>query len=259
MNVRIKIFLLLSLVLLGSIMTYVWVYSRMDHQRLMDEFKATACRVEVTFKNEQNATEMRMLQIASVVALDQKVQQLFLQGKTAVALEGGGAGGELAAQVRQSLYEHVQEIQKALTNRFGFRQLHFHFGPGSLSFLRVHRPEKFGDRMDKVRYTIVTANAEQKSTMGFETGRVLSGIRGVTPVYAIDGVTQEKVHVGALEAGTSFANLLALFHASRPWLNVTVLLKHEHLQANVWSEFLDKLEADQNSGWLRKRVKDFFN
>ncbi|MFK5926930.1 MAG: hypothetical protein QM483_09895, partial [Desulfuromusa sp.] len=162
MNVRLKIFLLLSLVLLGSIMLYVWVYSRMDHQRLMDEFKATANRVEIVFKNEQNATEMGMLQVATVIAHDQKVQQLFLLGKKAVELEGGGAGGELAAQVRQSLFEHVQQSQDVLAKQFGFRQLQFHFGPGSLSFLRVHRPEKFGDRMDKVRYTIVAANAEQK-------------------------------------------------------------------------------------------------
>jgi len=244
MNVRLKIFLLLSLVLLCAISSYVWVYSRMDHQRLMDEFKNTAKRVEVTFKNEQDATEMRMLQIATFIAHDQKAQQLFLLGKTAVNLEGGGAGGELAAQVRQSLFEHVQESQKALAKRFGFRQLHFHFGPGSLSFLRVHRPEKFGDRMDTVRYTIVAANAEQKNTMGFETGRVVSGIRGVTPVYAIDGVTQEKIHVGALEAGTSFSNLLALFHQTRPWFDTAVLLSREHLQANVWPEFLDELTAD---------------
>jgi len=244
MNVRLKIFLLLSLVLLGAIMLYVWVYSRMDHQRLMDEFKTSASQVEVVFKAEQKSAEMNMLQIATFVAHDQKVQQLFLLGKKAVELEGGGAGGELAGQVRQSLFEHVQASQKVLAERFGFRQLQFHFGPGSLSFLRIHRPEKFGDRMDKVRYTIVAANAEQKSTMGFETGRIFSGIRGVTPVYAIDSITQEKIHIGALEAGTSFSNLLALFHQTRPWFNTSVLLSREHLQANVWPEFLDGLTAD---------------
>ena len=30
----------------------------------------------------------------------------------------------------------------------GARQLHFHLGPGSLSFLPIHRPNKFGDRLN---------------------------------------------------------------------------------------------------------------
>ena len=244
MNVRLKIFLLLSLVFLGSLMLYVRVYSQMDYQRIMGDLKAQAKQVEATFKNNQNATEMHMLQIATFVAHDPKVKQLFLLGKKAVELEGGGAGGELAAQVRNSLYEHLRQSQEILTEQFDFRQLHFHFGPGSLSFLRVHRPDKFGDRMDTVRHTIVSANAEQKNTMGFETGRVFSGIRGVTPVYTVDRGTQEKVHIGALEAGTSFSNMLSLFHNSRPWINVAVLLSREHLQANIWPDVLDKLLAE---------------
>lgn len=244
MNIRIKIFLILSAVLFCSIMLYVWAYSKIDYQRMMTGFAKRAEQIEHTFKAEQDSTEMRMLQIATYVAHDQKVQQLFLLGKHAVELEGGGAGGELADQVRKSLFEHVQQSQKSLAKQFGFRQLHFHFDPGSHSFLRVHRPEKFGDRMDNVRYTIVAANAKQKSTMGFETGRVVSGIRGVTPVYAFDGSTGEKVHVGALEAGTSFSNMLSIFQQNRPWLNATVLLSQEHLQANIWPDFLNQLLED---------------
>jgi len=213
----------------------------MDQQRLNEGLAQRAKHTEYDFRAEQDSTEMRMLQIATFVANDSKVQQLFLLGKRAVELEGGGAGGELASQVRASLYEHVSQGQEILAKQFGFRQLHFHFGPGSLSFLRVHRPEKFGDRMDKVRYSIVASNAEQKNTMGFETGRIVSGIRGVTPVYAVDGATKEKVHVGALEAGTSFSNMLSLFKKNRPWLNAAVLLSQEHLEANVWPEFLEKL------------------
>jgi signal transduction histidine kinase len=241
MNVRTKIFLLLSVVLLCSISLYVWISARMDHQRLVVEFDKFTKNVERAFRSEQDSVEMQMLQIATLVAHDEKVKQLFLLGKRAVELEGGGAGGELSDQVRKSLFEHVQQSQKGLAAQFGFRQLHFHFGPGSLSFLRVHRPEKFGDRMDQVRYTIVAANAEQKNTMGFETGRILSGIRGVTPVVAIDGGSKEKVHVGALEAGTSFSNMLSIFQKNRPWLDVAVLLRQEHLEANLWPDFLEKL------------------
>ncbi len=222
-------------------MSYVWVYARLDQQRLMAGLSQRAEQATFAFKAELDSTELRMLQIATVVAHDPKVQQLFLLGKKAVEMEGGGAGGNLSAQVRQALFDHVQEKQKVLAEEFGFRQLLFHLGPGSLSFLRVHRPEKFGDRLDKVRYTVVTANGEQKSTVGFETGRILSAIRGVIPVYAFDGSAKEKVHVGALDAGTSFASMLSLFHKNRPWLNAAVLLSREHLQTNIWPDFFDQM------------------
>lgn len=243
MSVRIKIFLLLSAVLLCSIMLYVWIYAGIDHQRLMDELEFSSGRVKTAFKAEQDSTEMRMLQISTFATHDSKVQQLFLLGKKAVELEGG-AGGELSAQVRKSLYKHLQEAQKSLSDQFGFRQLHFHFGSGSLSFLRVHRPQEFGDRMDAIRHTIVATNAEQKNTMGFETGRVLSGLRGVAPVYAFDAAIKEQVYVGALEAGTSFDNMLSLFHTSRPWLNAAVLLSQRHMKANLWPDFLKMLLAE---------------
>ncbi|MCD6580522.1 MAG: hypothetical protein J7K90_01865, partial [Desulfuromusa sp.] len=264
MNVRTKIFLLLSAVLLCSIMLYVWVYARIDQQRLNERFKQRAKHTEYAFKAEQNSTEMRMLQIATFVAHDQEVQQLFLLGKHAVELEGGGAGGELASQVRNALFEHVRQSQKVLAEQFGFRQLQFLFGPGAISFLRVHRPEKFGDQMGQVRSTVVVANAKQQNTMGFETGRSAAGLRGVTPVYAFDGVTRKKVHVGSLEAGTSFSTMLSLFHQNRPWLNMSVLLSQEHIQANLSPHIFDKISKENQiikgfyvEGTTSSAIKDF--
>ncbi|MCD6525685.1 MAG: hypothetical protein J7K75_01680 [Desulfuromonas sp.] len=245
MNVRHKIFLLLSIILLSSIMLYVWVYARMDHHRLMTRLNQMSKQAEHAFRAEQDSTEMRMLQIATFVANDPHTRQLFLQGKQAVESEGGGGGGKLSARIRKSLYEHVRHSQEVLAQQFKFRQLHFHLAPGSLSFLRAHKPEKFGDRMDKMRYTIVTANTTLKPTTGFETGRLVSGVRGVTPVFAIDSKTNKKIHVGALEAGTSFTTSLTLFHKNYPWLNAAVLLHKKHLQANIWPEFLDKLLREQ--------------
>ncbi|SEA38349.1 Signal transduction histidine kinase [Desulfuromusa kysingii] len=241
MNVRLKIFLLLSLVLLSAMTTYVWFYSLMDHQRLLDEFKTAASEAEDAFRGEQQATEINMLQIATFIAQDQKVQQLFLLGKKAVALSGGSTGDELANQVRQSLLEYVQGSQQILADKFGFRQLHFHFEPGSLSFLRVYHNERYGDRMDNIRFTVVAANAEQKDITGFETGRIVSGIRGVAPMYATDSISHERIHLGALEAETSFATTLSRFHSARPSQEVAVLLTKEHLETNLWPEFLDKL------------------
>ena len=241
MNTHRKVFILLSIILLSLILLYAWLTIKVDYQRMLDTFKTSSKQQQVEFNAAQKSTEIQMLQIAIFVANDSKVQQLFLSGKKAVALEGGCGGGKLSAQIRTSLYEQVHLSREVLAKQFGFRQLQFHFGPGSLSFLRVHQPSKFGDRMDRVRYTIVVANAEKKNTMGFETGRVVSGIRGATPVYAKDKTSNKKIHVGTVEAGTSFASMLSLYHENRPWLNATVLLNYDHLKRNVWADFLAKM------------------
>jgi len=58
------------------------------------------------------------------------------------------------------------------------------------------------------------------------------------------------------EAGESVAEaLLELLH---DWLFGHILTE-DGQYVPVVSQYLDKLEADQNSGWLKKRVKDFFN
>lgn len=238
MRVRTKINILVGIGLFCSIALYVWQMARADYLRMMEGYARAAEQVEYAFRSQQDATEMRMLQIASFVANDPKAQQLFLLGKKAIELEGGGTGGELSQQVRQSLYQHLKQGHKVLEESFAFRQLHFHFSPGSLSFLRVHKPEKFGDYLGDLRFIVAEANKRQQATMGFETGRAFSGLRGVTPVYADDGVTHEKVHVGSLEAGSAFDTLLKIFKENHPWLDAAVLLHKDHLKSRVWPDFL---------------------
>jgi len=191
-----------------------------------------------TFNVAYQSTQQNMLQISSLVANDSTYGSLFLKGKRAVESEGGG-GGKLASKIaRKHLYNSISGNWKQFSKQFNARQLHFHLGAGSISFLRVHKPAKFGDNMDQVRHTIVEANKEQHQVVGFETGRVYSGIRGVSPVFVINenGIRE---HVGAVEAGASFS---AVFDNINEIINVeiAVLLNVDHLRQNVWPEYLDK-------------------
>ena len=204
----------------------------------MTHLTQRAAEAEVAFKAEQNSTEMRMLQIVTFVANDPQIQQLFLQGKRAV--ETKGSDSALAAAIRLELYNHVGSGRDVLAKHFNFRQLQFHLAHNTLSFLRVHQPEKFGDPLESLRYTIVATNSELKPVTGFETGRISSGIRGVTPVFAEDGIAHKNIYIGALEAGTSFTTTLSLFHKNRPLLDAAVLISREHLQDKLWSEFKEK-------------------
>lgn len=131
----------------------------------------------------------------------------------------------------------VQNKWQKLQKDFLVRQLHFHFGPGSTSFLRVHKPEKYGDNMDDVRHTIAYANKEFKPVTGFETGRVYSGLRSVIPLFY--ETNEQKYHIGALEAGASFDQVLTIL-SEHLKIESAVLLKEKHVKANMWPEAIEQ-------------------
>jgi len=239
--------LFLALTVLIALIDGAFVYLTFvqSKERLHTEQQEQAKNYFSVFDIAYQATKENMLQVSNVFANDPAVKTLFLKGKRAVEKEGGGAGGEKSQIARDELYNAVAKNWQQFSRKFYARQLHFHLGPGATSFLRVHKPHKFGDNMDTVRYTIVDTNKLQQQVTGFETGRVYSGIRGVNPVFAMNEKGEEE-HVGAVEVGNSFAIVLQNI-SSKLKINAAVFLYERHLRKNVWPDylqsFLEKNEA----------------
>ncbi len=87
------------------------------------------------------------------------------------------------------LYSHLKE--------YGVKQLHFHF-PDATSFLRFHKPSRYGDDLTNIRYSIVVANRDLKPVFGFEEGRIFNGYRLVYPLF------YKKEHIGSVEISIGF-------------------------------------------------------
>ncbi len=235
----IRIFIILSLLFAGLNIIFILFNTYSSKKALDSQFFQVGREIEAAFIQARQATEQRMLQIATFVAADPGVQQLFLAGKEAVAAEGGGRGGALAAAVRAKLYRRLAASCDTLIADYDFRRLHFYLGPGALSFLRVHAPEKFGDRSDSIRETVAAVNLTRLPVSGLETGLEYSGIRGVVPVFA-EEPGRGQVYVGALEAGTSYQSTLE--NAAEPrHIGMAVLLTVDHLKTHVRPKFLEKL------------------
>jgi diguanylate cyclase (GGDEF)-like protein/PAS domain S-box-containing protein len=86
------------------------------------------------------------------------------------------------AVIREELYQHLQKYYHKLSSLINLRQLHFHL-PDNRSFLRMHRPDKFGDDLSDIRPTVAYVNRYHKSIDGFEEGRVYYGFRFVYPLF----------------------------------------------------------------------------
>jgi methyl-accepting chemotaxis protein len=106
------------------------------------------------------------------------------------------AGGD-----RDGLAAHYGEFFTRLHNEFGIAQFQFHVPPAT-SFLRLHKPEKFGDDLSAFRKTVIAANTERSTVAGLEVGRGGPGTRVVHPVI------HDGRHVGSVELGGSLDAIL---------------------------------------------------
>ncbi len=233
----ILVFLLFSLLLAGFDAVFILINYYSSKSALDSRLAMIGKEVEAAFLQAQHATEQRMVQLATCIAADTEIQHLFLAAKEAVAAQSDDTGGIRAAAIRQALYQRAAIYRDSLAGNSDLRQLHFLLAPGSLSFLRVHAPESFGDRVDAVRHTAVMVNRTRQPVAGFESGRIFSGIRGVVPVFVDDPQREKDIYIGALEAGTSYQNTLENAARTRH-VGMAVLLAVEHLEANVRPEQL---------------------
>ena len=98
---------------------------------------------------------------------------------------------------RKALWEQFGPSFKSLSQVYGIEQFQF-LRPPAISFIRIHKPEKFGDDLSQMRFTVVNANQTRKPTNGLEYGVAGLGVRGMVPVF------HGGRHVGVVEFGMSF-------------------------------------------------------
>jgi len=104
-------------------------------------------------------------------------------------------------EVRQSIYHLLKRPYENLKKIANVRQLHFHL-PDGKSFLRMHRPNKYGDPLFDVRYSVKQTNQKKIFTQGFEEGRIFNGYRFVYPI------NNGNKHLGSIEISISMAAII---------------------------------------------------
>lgn len=103
----------------------------------------------------------------------------------------------LQNEVRKEIYNDLKSTYENLKNNYGVKQLHFHLSDNR-SFLRFHRPKKYGDDLTNIRYSVKKANEENVKVTGFEEGRIFNGFRYVYPL------NYDNRHLGTVEVSVSF-------------------------------------------------------
>lgn len=97
--------------------------------------------------------------------------------------------------------------------------MHFHT-KDTKSFLRLHKPQKFGDDLSSIRHMINTVNKTKRKQVGIEVGRY-----GISYRVALPVINKNGKHLGAFEFGVDINYIINLFE------------KDYHFKATL---FLDK-------------------
>lgn len=161
----------------GTVLTFTNM-SNMD--QLIREAERGALDAHLKAIRNDIAAESRMAEtMSTLIAHMPLVQDKF-------------AGGE-----RRPLAELFGPGFKVLARDYGVEQFQFHT-PQAISWLRVHKPEKFGDDLSSFRHTVVETNRNKKPTRGLEGGVAGLGARGMVPML------RKGEHIGSVEFGMSF-------------------------------------------------------
>jgi len=145
------------------------------------------------------------------------------------------------AKLRKKLYNEYIGSYNYMKTKF-VRQLHFHL-PGCISFLRFHRPNKFGDSLVGIRPTLEYVNEHRHFIHAFEEGRIFNGFRNVYPIFKGD------VFVGTVEISYSFTAIQEMIHEVND-SSFLFLINSDVVHAKVFNE--------ETSNYKKSEFKDLF-
>ncbi|MGB3750141.1 MAG: diguanylate cyclase, partial [Arcobacteraceae bacterium] len=118
---------------------------------------------------------------------------------------------------REKLMIQLTEQYKTAQKQ-GVLQLQFVF-KDNVSFLRVHKPSKFGDNITDIRDDFKYTSITHKPIRGFTQGRTAHGFRNIFPIF-----NKDEKYIGAMEISFTSENL--------QWYLNNVSKIHSHFLVN---------------------------
>lgn len=129
-------------------------------------------------------------------------------------------------KIRVELWNTLKD-KYAIFHRFRIQQLHFQL-PDNESFLRFHKPEKYGDNLTGVRPTIEYVNRTHKPISGFEEGRIFNGFRYVYPLFGKKGE-----YLGSVEVSSSALSYKEAFEQDKSE-ELDIVMRAEVVESKVF-------------------------
>ena len=156
---------------------------------------------------------------------------------------------------RKKIYKNLLK-EYEFFKTYNLRQFHFHLNNNE-SFLRFHRPDKYGDSLIGVRSTVEWVNKNKDKIDGFEEGRIYNGFRYVFPLLQKKH-TGESRHLGSVEVSFS-ANAIANEFAASHNIKAGFITKESIVKEKVFEQEKKNYMKSPFEGYMyEKSVKKQF-
>ena len=150
---------------------------------------------------------------------------------------------------RDKLYHYLEDTY-SLLKQYNIKQLHFHL-PSNESFLRFHRPKKYGDNLTDIRATVKYVNETKKPIDGFEEGRIYNGYRFVFPLF------YEKEYLGSVEVSFSTFAMHKEFMESYHVISNFLISKDKVDEKVFKSEKSNYIQSPFQNYYYEKSIVDY--
>lgn len=138
------------------------------------------------------------------------------------------------------LRQESQALMQALWDEMekqGARQLSVFFAPGTVSFLRMHRPDRYGDSLTGLRPLIADTFSSGLPNLGMEVTRLGSGYRAAQPITA--NADESGAVVAVVEVAMS--SLPQQQNPQHPSMQMAVFLRKAAVERILWEQTRQEL------------------
>lgn len=184
--------IIFSLLFLVIAILFIYVICNLVDNRKKEHLDAEKKLIQVTYNTIINAYEI----YSNIIYFN----KLNTKDTKSILENVYNSSKEQQNQIRTKLYNHLIDMYDNMDD-YKLKQLHFHLKNND-SFLRFHRPSKYGDNLTDVRRAVAFVNEHQKPISGFEEGRIYNGYRFVYPLK------YKGEYLGSVETSVSMKSIL---------------------------------------------------
>ena len=215
LKVRILIQLTLATVLLLGAFLFSSYHSRQKHT--INDVLGTIDAVETLFASQLKSDASMMRAVLHMLLADEQLKAAMRDGD------------------RKALFEQTVTLFAGLNSEHGITHLYF-TGPDRVNLLRVHKPDKNGDEID--RFTMLEAEKTGRTSYGIELGPLGTfTLRVVEPWY--DG---EQL-IGYVELGEEIEHITRSLHNTLS-VEIYVIIDKNFLDRDGWETGMRMLGRD---------------
>lgn len=217
-----RILILLTLAIIVLLGAFVFSFYRSQQKHMTNEVASKLQYVEELYMGQLNTDANMMGAVLDVLLADEQLK------------------AAMKAEDRKGLFDRSVMIFEKLNFRHGLTHLYF-TGPDRVNVLRVHKPDKRGDEIN--RYTTLQAQKTATTSYGIELGPLGTfTLRVVEPWY------DNRQLIGYVELGEEIEHITRKLHDILG-VEIYVVIEKKFLDRKGWQTGMRML--GRNADWDR--------